>query len=105
MKSVIFLACILFFSINISAQQINQKRLTELSKKHTIKSFPILKDLLSIPNDAFYPENIEKNILWCENEFQKRNFTTLRLETETVPLLFPSEKQKMQKRQYSYIFK
>jgi len=98
MKDVIFLACILFFSIEITAQKINQERLNELSRKHTINSFPMLKDLLSIPNDAFYPENIEKNILWCEKAFQKRNFNTLRLETETVPLLLAERKIKNAKK-------
>ena len=47
----------------------------------------MLKELLSIPNDAFYPEEIEKNISWCENAFENRGFTLQRLTTETVPLL------------------
>ena len=50
-------------------------------------SFTELKEFFSIPNDANYPEQLEPNLVWCENAFEKRGFTTQRLETETVPLL------------------
>ena len=58
-----------------------------LSAEYTIKSFPMLKALYSIPNDAHFPEDIEKNIQWCEEHFTQRDFTTQRINTETVPLL------------------
>jgi len=98
MKGVIFLMCILFFSIEITAQKIDQEYLDELSRKHTISSFSMLKDLLSIPNDALYPDDIKKNITWCEQAFQKRNFSTIKLETETVPLLLAERKIKNAKK-------
>ena len=63
------------------------EKLDALSREFSKKSFPMLKELLSIPNDAFYPEEIEKNISWCENAFENRGFTLQRLTTETVPLL------------------
>ena len=50
-------------------------------------SLNTLKELLAIPNDANYPEDIEKNIQWVENKMQEYNFSTERLATETVPLL------------------
>jgi acetylornithine deacetylase/succinyl-diaminopimelate desuccinylase-like protein len=98
MKNTILLFCILFFAGEIHAQKFNQQYLDELSAKHTKKSFLLLKDLLSIPNDALYPDDIEKNITWCEHAFQKRNFSTLRLETETVPLLLAERKVKNAKK-------
>jgi len=52
----------------------------------------MLQELLSIPNDAFYPEAIEQNITWCENAFSERGFTIQRLPTETVPLLLAERK-------------
>lgn len=55
-------------------------------------SFPQLKELLSIPNDAHFPEDIEKNVQWCEAHFSKRGFKTTRLDTETVPLLLAEKK-------------
>lgn len=58
-----------------------------LIQKHAVQSFKDLHALLSIPNDAHFPEDIEKNIKWCEAAFEKRGFVTTRLETPTVPLL------------------
>lgn len=43
--------------------------------------------MLSLPNDAHFPQDIEKNVQWCEQAFAKRGFTTQRLNTPTVPLL------------------
>lgn len=60
--------------------------------KYGKASFPILKELLAIPNDAHYPMDIEKNVQWCEQEFGKRGFSIKRLETETVPLLLAEKR-------------
>lgn len=50
-------------------------------------SFPQLKELLAIPNDAHFPKEIERNVQWCEANFSQRGFTTKRLETPGAPLL------------------
>ena len=70
----------------------SSKTLDELSSSYARKSFPMLKELLSIPNDAFYPEAIERNISWCEMAFGGRGFTTTRISTATVPLLLAERK-------------
>ncbi len=64
----------------------------DLIQKHAVQSFKDLHALLSIPNDAHFPEDIEKNIKWCEAAFEKRGFVTTRLETSTVPLLLAERK-------------
>ncbi|MDY8137922.1 M20/M25/M40 family metallo-hydrolase [Aquimarina sp. 2201CG5-10] len=69
------------------AQQVEDKHLDSLSLTHAKASFDELIDLLSIPNDAHYPEDIEKNILWSEKAFKNRGYTTKRLITEKIPLL------------------
>lgn len=79
-------------------QQLNKNQLNEASQKFTKSSFPILKELLSIPNDAYYPEDIEKNVLWCEKAFGERSFATTRIPTETVPLLLAERKHKKAKK-------
>lgn len=56
-------------------------------EEHTKASFPMLNELLSIPNDAFYPKYMEQNVTWCEKAFGERGFTTQRIETATIPLL------------------
>ena len=74
------------------------KSLDELSSSYAVKSFPILKELLSIPNDAFYPDFIEKNVVWCETAFGQRDFSTRRIATSTVPLLLAERKHKKAKK-------
>jgi len=64
-----------------------QAVLDSLSMKHARASLDTFRQLLSIPNDAHYPEDIEENVQWCEEAFGAHGFTTERLETETVPLL------------------
>lgn len=66
--------------------------------KHAINSFKDLHELLSIPNDAHNPADIDKNIEWCENAFTKRGFTTKRLSTPTIPLLLAERKVKNAKK-------
>lgn len=61
--------------------------LTEWSEKSAKQSFPMLQELLSIPNDAFYPDHIEQNVEWCEKAFAAREFTTQRIKTPAAPLL------------------
>ena len=50
-------------------------------------SFPQLKELLAIPNDAHFPKEIERNVQWCEAHFAKRGFINQRLNTPGAPLL------------------
>ncbi len=76
----------------LSGQQLSETQLNEVAKEYATSSFPILRELLSIPNDAFYPEDIEKNVKWCESAFSLRNFKTTRIETATVPLLLGERK-------------
>lgn len=90
-----FFAAFSFFfliSFTAAAQKNDSERLNELSDKYAVASFPMFKDLLSLPNDAFYPEDIEQNVAWCEKGFQERNFKTTRIETETIPLLMAERK-------------
>ncbi len=94
----VILAGIIFLPIFAHAQQINQQRLKELSEKYALASLPMLKELLSIPNDAFYPEDIEKNVKWCEQAFQERIFTTRRITTKAAPLLLAERKVKRAKK-------
>ncbi|MBT8321686.1 MAG: acetylornithine deacetylase, partial [Eudoraea sp.] len=76
----------LYLSIySLTAQSSDQ--LQKWSEKAAHESFPMLKELLSIPNDAFYPDHIEKNVRWCEDAFSKRDFTTRRIATPAAPLL------------------
>lgn len=83
----------------IDAQQLQKEgiksdQLTELADKYAKASFEEFKAILSIPNDAFFPADIERNVQWCESAFQKRDFTTTRLKTKGAPLLLAERKVK-----------
>ncbi len=94
-----FLLSFVLLIVNFThGQKINQQGLDELSSQFAKSSFPLLKEILSIPNDAFYPNAIEKNVKWCENQFAKRNFSTSRISTEKAPLLLAERKSKRAKK-------
>ncbi|NNE70644.1 MAG: M20/M25/M40 family metallo-hydrolase [Rhodothermales bacterium] len=44
-------------------------------------------ELLSIPNDAHYPDHVERNVAWMKQAFEARDFKTSILETGGPPLL------------------
>src|SRR5688572_22577947 len=85
---------ILLFPAFVQAQKITPEKLQTVSEKYAVQSFKEFYDLLSLPNDAHFPEDIEKNVQWCEKAFAARGFTTLRLKTQTVPLLLAERKVK-----------
>ena len=86
-----------FFLINFCfllflATTFSQVPSDDVFQKYAKESFPQLKELLAMPNDANIPDDLEDNIKWSEKHFEKRGFTTTRLETETVPLLLAEKK-------------
>ncbi len=98
MKNRFFILSFLLFVFVSNGQKMDQNRLNDLSVKYANSSFPLLKELLSIPNDAFYPEDIEKNVKWCEKAFAARNFAISRITTAKAPLLLAERKsEKAQK--------
>lgn len=70
----------------------------KLAEKQALASIPEFIELLSLPNDAHFPEDLEKNVQWCEAAFAKRGFSTQRLQTETVPLLLAERTVKKPKK-------
>jgi acetylornithine deacetylase/succinyl-diaminopimelate desuccinylase-like protein len=89
---------ILLLATLLAAHGQERKQIDDVAEKHAVSSFREFYDLLSIPNDAHFPGDIEKNIVWCEKAFTKRGFTTQRLSTSTVPLLLAERKVKNPKK-------
>ncbi len=83
---------LILFVLATSALAQKKPNANQLAEKHAIASFKEFYDLLSLPNDAHFPNDIEQNVLWCEGAFAKRGFTTQRLNTPTVPLLLAERK-------------
>lgn len=94
MKKFAFGFLLVLFAQNTIAQRSATSNLDKLAEKYAVNSFREFHDLLSLPNDAHHPEDIEKNVQWCEAAFAKRGFLTQRLNTETVPLLLAERKVK-----------
>lgn len=66
--------------------------LDQVSKTYADEGFPLLIELLGIPNDAFHPNDIEQNVVWCEKQFGQRGFATQRISTTHAPLLLAERK-------------
>nr|WP_298926385.1 M20/M25/M40 family metallo-hydrolase [uncultured Allomuricauda sp.] len=98
MKSFLRHLLILLIPITIFGQRYDQEKLEELAEKYTKQSFTELIDILSIPNDAIFPESLEANIQWCEKAFGNRNFKTTRIPTAVAPLLLAERKGKKGKK-------
>ncbi|PCE66622.1 M20/M25/M40 family metallo-hydrolase [Sediminicola luteus] len=77
---------ILFFCLGISILWA-QPRYESDAQAASEKSLPLLRDFLSIANDALYPEQIEPNVVWCKAQFSQRGFHTQRIATSVSPLL------------------
>lgn len=58
-----------------------------LTDKHVHGSFPMLRELLSIPNDAHFPDHVDANVKWMTAAFDSRGFKTTVLESDGPPLL------------------
>ena len=86
MEKIVFLTLSILFSINYPSfsQPIDKQH---ESYPYAVNSLNVLKEILAIPNDANYKDDIEKNLNWCEQKLMDYGFSTKRLETETLPLL------------------
>lgn len=82
-----FLISLPIFSQELKRDQL--EKLTDLNWQHGIS---LLQEIVSMPNDALYPEQIEENIKWAEKQFEDRSWTSERLETGVIPLLLAEKK-------------
>jgi len=92
------LLCCLLFTLVFqplvgTAQSLTPERITALAEQQLPEAWSSFRSLLSIPNDAHYPKDIEPNIVWLDSAFRSHKFQTQRLPTEgEIPLLL-AEKQ------------
>lgn len=80
------LAVALFSPVLASAQ--GAARMDSLIAKTTQASYPEYFEMLSMPNDAIVPQDIQKNVQWLEAAFKRRGFTTQQLPNSGKPMLF-----------------
>ncbi|MBX2928099.1 MAG: M20/M25/M40 family metallo-hydrolase [Saprospiraceae bacterium] len=84
----------LIFCMFLSFCAVAQPDPDALALRHARATFDEFKEMLALANDAHYPEDIEKNVQWCEAAFPRREFTTQRLATATAPLLLAERKSR-----------
>lgn len=82
------LFCSLLAAGALSAQPVSDT----LAMRHARAVWDEFQALLALPNDAHYPDDIEKNVQWCEAAFPRRGFSTRRLSTAGIPLLLAERK-------------
>lgn len=94
MKIYSLLFFLLASAFAAQSQKAIYQNLDKLSDDYAKESFAELRDFFSLPNDAHFPADIESNMKWCEDAFQKRGFTTERLKTSEIPLLLATRNHK-----------
>ena len=75
-------------TLSSQAQPLDQPTITRLTDAALPAALDQLTDFLAIPNDGNYPEQVEANLVWCQENFTDKGFTVTRLETPGMPLLF-----------------
>jgi len=85
MKSLYLLFISFLITFTVTAQK--KINLQDLTDEYFLHGIELLNELVSMPSNAHYPEQLEVNMAWCEKSFSKRGFATERLATEGFPLL------------------
>ena len=80
------LALLAFFASLASAQ--SDPFTPQSAAKLARGTFREYLELLSLPNDAVVPADIQKNVDWLARAFQKRGFTTKQLPNQGKPMLY-----------------
>jgi acetylornithine deacetylase/succinyl-diaminopimelate desuccinylase-like protein len=89
LKNLIYTFLVVLIS-QISFAQSNKALAEKYAKIH----FKTYQEFLSIQSDAHFPADLEKNMIWVENQFSKRGFSLQKLQTPTFPLLLAERKSK-----------
>ena len=84
---IIIIATLLSTWTPPATAQPGQEELAALVENHLADSWSLLRETLSIPNDAHFEEHVEANVAWAERVFAERGFSVTRLETGGPPLL------------------
>ena len=73
-----------------AAEPLSAQRVAELARAQIPAALETYRDLLSLPNDANFPDDISLVVEWLEGAFEKRGFETQRIPTAGSPLLLAS---------------
>ena len=68
--------------------QLTGEQVRELTQSSVLNALARYRDFLSLPNNANYPDDIQRLVEWLEPQFQSLGFATQRLTTAGNPALF-----------------
>ncbi len=71
----------------VRAQQLDREEIEALVQDQLPGAFELYRELLSLPNDAHYPDDILELLDWLEDAFRERGFETERIPTGGSPVL------------------
>lgn len=86
--SLLFLFQTTFHTNNISCQTLSPQSVEEWVQTKRSSAIKEHREFIGIPNDANYPEDMNRNVSWLKEAFSKRGFATKILETGSIPLVF-----------------
>ncbi len=90
-RSFLLFYIILFSQSCISAQNLSKAEVDTWVKNQIPLAITEHHDFVSIPCDAFYPEDMTKNIEWLKQAFEKRNFKVNILKTPSIPIVLAEQ--------------
>ncbi|MCB0845126.1 MAG: acetylornithine deacetylase, partial [Bacteroidetes bacterium] len=91
----LFLGIIFLMGVNtISGQKPSPRQMDQLISDQLKQTLITHREFVSIPNDAAFPEDMNKNIAWLKAAFEKVDFSVQVLETGSIPLVFAQNKPK-----------
>jgi len=91
-KNNLFLALLCLFTIGSTAQNNSEINLNAVSEENFLKGIALLNELISIPNDSHFEDQMEKNISWIKKNFNERGWEVVSLETKSLPLILVEKK-------------
>ena len=74
----------LFYSISFVSAQPTADQLDSWSNEHLLAGITELREYLSLPNNGLYVDHVKPNMVWTEEAFEKRGFSTQRIETAGI---------------------
>ncbi len=75
-------------SLPLTGQPLTREEIQDASRDQFNEAMAEYRSFLAIPNTSRDKENIQRNVEWCLDAFQKRGFDTQRIVAEDVPHVF-----------------
>jgi acetylornithine deacetylase/succinyl-diaminopimelate desuccinylase-like protein len=89
----IYLLAITFFinsSMPVIGQYMDVRKLDSMVRDIMPETIREHREIVSIPNDSNYPDDMDENVEWIKPAMERRGFQVKVLETETIPVIFGS---------------